>query len=65
MRAIWNLIREIYYGFFKQHTHCRCCGVAIDDGGFGVLFVGLGFCRVCMEEIVYPQSQNPQGVKHD
>lgn len=52
MRTLWNLIREICSGFFKHHTHCRCCGVSIESGGVGVSFVGMGFCRVCRAEIM-------------
>jgi hypothetical protein len=52
MASIATVIREIWNGIFKPHTHCRACHVPIKDGGAIAPYVGRGFCPTCHHALV-------------
>lgn len=49
---MFKFIKELFAGPTTKHTHCRCCGDPIADGGYGVVFIGSGFCSACAAEIM-------------
>lgn len=54
---MFNWIKEVFAGLNTKHTHCRCCGVAIEDGGYGVVFLGFGFCSGCATELMRANAE--------